>query len=72
MLAKRYSGLTVIANGKLDDPATAVSMLAAGSADVIAPCRTLWDLLAALYPDCSCSGIGTHCFTSKGFAATGG
>jgi 2,4-dienoyl-CoA reductase-like NADH-dependent reductase (Old Yellow Enzyme family) len=35
-LARKYSGLPVIANGKLDDPDTAVSMLAEGSADVIA------------------------------------
>lgn len=35
-LAKRYSGVPVIANGKLDDPDTAVSMLAGGPADVVA------------------------------------
>jgi 2,4-dienoyl-CoA reductase-like NADH-dependent reductase (Old Yellow Enzyme family) len=35
-LAKRYSGVPVIANGKLDDPDTAASMLADGSADVVA------------------------------------
>lgn len=35
-LAKRYSGVPVIANGKLDDPDTAVSMLVEGSADVVA------------------------------------
>ncbi|MBT2551022.1 tRNA-dihydrouridine synthase [Arthrobacter sp. ISL-65] len=35
-LAKQYSGVPVIANGKLDDPDTAVSMLAEGSADVVA------------------------------------
>jgi len=35
-LAKRYSGLPVIANGKLDDPDNAVSMLVDGSADVVA------------------------------------
>lgn len=35
-LAKKYSGLPVIANGNLDDPDMAVSMLAGGSADVIA------------------------------------
>ncbi|MBP2216945.1 2,4-dienoyl-CoA reductase-like NADH-dependent reductase (Old Yellow Enzyme family) [Arthrobacter sp. CAN_C5] len=34
-LAKQYSGVAVIANGMLDDPDTAVSMLAQGSADVI-------------------------------------
>lgn len=33
-LAKAYSGVTVIANGKLDDPETAVSMLRDG-ADVV-------------------------------------
>ncbi|VXC52772.1 NADH:flavin oxidoreductase [Arthrobacter sp. 9AX] len=35
-LAKQYSGVTVIANGKLDDPASAASLLAEGSADLIA------------------------------------
>ncbi|MFI7741644.1 oxidoreductase [Kocuria rhizosphaericola] len=35
-LAKRYSGLPVIANGHLDDPETAVSLLADGAADVVA------------------------------------
>lgn len=35
-LAKAYSGVTVIANGKLDDPETAVSMLRDGAADVVA------------------------------------
>jgi 2,4-dienoyl-CoA reductase-like NADH-dependent reductase (Old Yellow Enzyme family) len=35
-LAKRFSGVPVIANGKLDDPDTAVSMLADGSSDVVA------------------------------------
>jgi 2,4-dienoyl-CoA reductase-like NADH-dependent reductase (Old Yellow Enzyme family) len=35
-LAKKYSGVTVIANGKLDDPESAVSMLRDGTADVIA------------------------------------
>jgi 2,4-dienoyl-CoA reductase-like NADH-dependent reductase (Old Yellow Enzyme family) len=35
-LAKKYSGVTVIANGKLDDPENAVSMLRDGTADVIA------------------------------------
>lgn len=35
-LAKAYSGVAVIANGKLDDPETAVSMLRDGSADVVA------------------------------------
>ena len=35
-LAKQHSGLPVIANGHLDDPETAVSMLADGTADVVA------------------------------------
>ncbi len=35
-LAKQHSGVTVIANGKLDDPDTAVSMLHDGAADVVA------------------------------------
>jgi len=35
-LAKKHSGLPVIANGHLDDPETAVSMLADGAADVVA------------------------------------
>ena len=35
-LAKQHSGLPVIANGHLDDPETAVSMLADGAADVVA------------------------------------
>lgn len=35
-LAKEYSGVTVIANGKLDDPETAVTMLRDGAADVVA------------------------------------
>ncbi|MFP3579844.1 NADH:flavin oxidoreductase [Arthrobacter sp. SIMBA_036] len=35
-LARKYSGVAVIANGQLDDPVTAVSMVADGSADVIA------------------------------------
>ncbi|MGB9035167.1 NADH:flavin oxidoreductase [Arthrobacter sp. UCD-GKA] len=35
-LAKRYSGLPVIANGNLDDPETAEALLADGTADVIA------------------------------------
>ncbi|RJT75400.1 NADH:flavin oxidoreductase [Arthrobacter cheniae] len=35
-LAKQYSEVTVIANGKLDDPETAASMLNHGAADVIA------------------------------------
>ena len=35
-LAKQHSGLPVIANGHLDDPETAVSMLAGGAADVVA------------------------------------
>jgi 2,4-dienoyl-CoA reductase-like NADH-dependent reductase (Old Yellow Enzyme family) len=35
-LAKRHSGLPVIANGHLDDPDTAAAMLAGGAADVVA------------------------------------
>jgi 2,4-dienoyl-CoA reductase-like NADH-dependent reductase (Old Yellow Enzyme family) len=35
-LAKQYSGVTVIANGNLDDPETAVSLLREGNADVVA------------------------------------
>ncbi|NVC22158.1 NADH:flavin oxidoreductase [Kocuria salina] len=35
-LAKQHSGVPVIANGHLDDPETAVSMLADGTADVVA------------------------------------
>lgn len=35
-LAKQHSGLPVIANGHLDDPQTAVSMLSDGAADVVA------------------------------------
>jgi 2,4-dienoyl-CoA reductase-like NADH-dependent reductase (Old Yellow Enzyme family) len=35
-LAKLHSGLPVIANGHLDDPETAVSVLADGAADVVA------------------------------------
>ncbi|MCU1540374.1 MAG: NADH:flavin oxidoreductase, partial [Arthrobacter sp.] len=35
-LAKRHSGVTVIANGNLDDPETAVSLLRDGAADVVA------------------------------------
>jgi 2,4-dienoyl-CoA reductase-like NADH-dependent reductase (Old Yellow Enzyme family) len=35
-LAKKHSGLPVIANGHLDDPETAVSMLRDGAADVVA------------------------------------
>jgi 2,4-dienoyl-CoA reductase-like NADH-dependent reductase (Old Yellow Enzyme family) len=35
-LAKQYLGVPVIANGRLDDPETAVSMLAEGSADIVA------------------------------------
>ncbi len=35
-LTKRHSGLPVIANGHLDDPETAVSLLAGGAADVVA------------------------------------
>ena len=35
-LAKQYSGLPVIANGHLDDPETATSMVAEGAADVVA------------------------------------
>ena len=35
-LAKKHSGLPVIANGHLDDPETAVSMLTGGAADVVA------------------------------------
>ena len=36
VLARKHSGLPVIANGHLDDPETAVSMLADGAADVVA------------------------------------
>ena len=35
-LAKRHSGLTVIANGQLDDPETAATLLGGGAADVVA------------------------------------
>lgn len=35
-LAKRHSGLPVIANGHLDDPDTAADMLAGGAADIVA------------------------------------
>ena len=35
-LAKRYSGVAVIANGNLDAPETAASMLHDGAADVVA------------------------------------
>ncbi|MCB5281975.1 MULTISPECIES: NADH:flavin oxidoreductase [unclassified Arthrobacter] len=35
-LAKKYSGITIIANGNLDDPETAVSLLRDGDADVVA------------------------------------
>jgi 2,4-dienoyl-CoA reductase-like NADH-dependent reductase (Old Yellow Enzyme family) len=35
-LARKHSGLPVIANGHLDDPETAVSMLTDGAADVVA------------------------------------
>ncbi|MET3809581.1 NADH:flavin oxidoreductase [Arthrobacter sp. UYEF3] len=35
-LAKKYSGVVVIANGSLDDPETAASLLRDGAADVIA------------------------------------
>ncbi|WP_081744949.1 oxidoreductase [Arthrobacter sp. H14] len=35
-LAKQHSGVTVIANGSLDDPETAASMLQNGDADVVA------------------------------------
>ncbi|GAA1348470.1 NADH:flavin oxidoreductase [Arthrobacter roseus] len=35
-LAKQHSGLTVIANGNLDDPETAASLLRDGDADIIA------------------------------------
>lgn len=35
-LARKHSGLPVIANGHLDDPETAVSMLRDGAADVVA------------------------------------
>lgn len=35
-LAKQHSGVTVIANGNLDDPETAASLLREGDADVIA------------------------------------
>jgi 2,4-dienoyl-CoA reductase-like NADH-dependent reductase (Old Yellow Enzyme family) len=35
-LAKRYSGLTVIANGHLDDPADATAIVESGAADVVA------------------------------------
>jgi 2,4-dienoyl-CoA reductase-like NADH-dependent reductase (Old Yellow Enzyme family) len=35
-LAKQHSGVTVIANGNLDDPETAVSLLRDGAADVVA------------------------------------
>ncbi|MBT1004218.1 NADH:flavin oxidoreductase [Paenarthrobacter sp. DKR-5] len=35
-LAKQYSGLTIIANGNLDDPETAAALIAEGQADVAA------------------------------------
>ena len=35
-LAKEHSGVTVIANGNLDDPETAASMLRDGAADIVA------------------------------------
>ncbi len=35
-LAKRHSGVTVIANGMLDDPETAAALLSGGAADVVA------------------------------------
>lgn len=35
-LAKRYSGLTIIANGHLDDPADAAAIVGSGTADVVA------------------------------------
>lgn len=35
-LAKQYSGVTVIANGNLDEPEIAASLLAGGPADVVA------------------------------------
>ena len=35
-LAKQYSGLPVIANGHLDDPADAAAIIASGTADVVA------------------------------------
>jgi 2,4-dienoyl-CoA reductase-like NADH-dependent reductase (Old Yellow Enzyme family) len=35
-LAKQHSGVTVIANGNLDDPETATSLLRDGAADVVA------------------------------------
>ena len=35
-LARQYSGVTVIANGSLDDPETAASLLRDGEADVVA------------------------------------
>ncbi|UKA61819.1 NADH:flavin oxidoreductase [Arthrobacter sp. FW306-04-A] len=35
-LAKKHSGITVIANGNLDDPETALSLLRGGHADVVA------------------------------------
>jgi 2,4-dienoyl-CoA reductase-like NADH-dependent reductase (Old Yellow Enzyme family) len=35
-LAKEHSGVTVIANGSLDDPETAVSLLQDGAADIVA------------------------------------
>ncbi|MBG6184259.1 2,4-dienoyl-CoA reductase-like NADH-dependent reductase (Old Yellow Enzyme family) [Arthrobacter sp. CAN_A214] len=36
LLAKQHSGVTVIANGSLDEPGTAVSLLETGAADVVA------------------------------------
>ncbi|MGJ9404471.1 NADH:flavin oxidoreductase [Arthrobacter sp. KK5.5] len=35
-LAKRHSGLTIIANGSLDDPASASALVESGAADVVA------------------------------------
>jgi 2,4-dienoyl-CoA reductase-like NADH-dependent reductase (Old Yellow Enzyme family) len=35
-LAKKHSGLTVIANGHLDDPRDATTVVASGAADVVA------------------------------------
>ncbi len=36
MLAKQHSGVSVIANGMLDDPETAAALLSGGAADVVA------------------------------------
>ena len=41
-LAKRYSGLPVIANGNLDDPETAEALLADGTAMSLPWARPLW------------------------------